>query len=80
MTVSHKDIKVLQRSPVFDKFVIGDAPSVNFEIMGHPYNKGYYLDDGIYPPWPVFLKICCGPKDKKYQRFAKGQRACRKDA
>jgi hypothetical protein len=47
--------------------------------MGHTYTKGYYLADGIYPEWPVFVKTNRNPTEEKYNRFAKEQEACRKD-
>jgi hypothetical protein len=54
-------------------------PTINYEIMGHPYNKVYYLADGFYPKWPVFVKTVCKPKKEKYGRFVKEHEACRKD-
>jgi hypothetical protein len=47
--------------------------------MGHTYTKGYYLANGIYPEWPVFVKTHRDPTEEKYGRFAKEQEACRKD-
>jgi hypothetical protein len=47
--------------------------------MGHTYTKGYYLADGIYPEWPIFVKTHCNLTEEKYGRFAKEQEACRKD-
>jgi hypothetical protein len=47
--------------------------------MGHTYTKGYYLADGIYPEWPVFMKTHRNPTEEKYSWFAKEQEACRKD-
>jgi hypothetical protein len=51
---------------------------VSYEIIGHTYTKDYYLADGIYPEWPVFVKTHHNPTEEKYNRFAKEQEACRK--
>jgi hypothetical protein len=51
----------------------------NYEINGYPYNKCYYLADGIYPDWSTFVKIICEPAEEKNRRFAKRQEACMKD-
>jgi hypothetical protein len=46
---------------MFQKFVEGNVPLVQFEINGHQYDKGYYLTDDIYPRWSTLVKIIANP-------------------
>jgi hypothetical protein len=80
MAGSHNDINVLKCSDVFQKFVEGNAPPVQFEINGHQYDKGYYLADGIYPRWSTFVKTISNhvPGGKKAW-FAQMREAARND-
>jgi hypothetical protein len=70
---------VLQRSPIFARLAKGNVPLVNYVIMGDPYNKGYYLADGIYLEWPIFVKTSHEPKEDNYKRFVKEHEVCRKN-
>jgi hypothetical protein len=53
---SLNDINILQRSHLLARLAKGDAPTCNYTINNHQYTQGYYLVDGIYPPWSVFYE------------------------
>ncbi|XP_047320429.1 uncharacterized protein LOC124924432 [Impatiens glandulifera] len=76
---SHNDINVLERSHVFSEITRGKGPSVNYSINGHDYNLGYYLADGIYPPWATFVKAITLPMNRKTKYFTTAQESFRKD-
>ncbi|XP_071680433.1 uncharacterized protein [Lolium perenne] len=76
---SNNDINVLNQSSLFTDVLMGEAPIVNFTVNGHEYNYGYYLADGIYPSWPVFMKGVTLPQSEKHRLFTAAQSAWRKD-
>ena len=76
---SNNDINVLNQSPLFNDVLRGEAPIVNFTVNGHEYNRGYYLADGIYPSWPVFMKGVTLPQSEEHRLFTRLQSAWRKD-
>ncbi|TVU11822.1 hypothetical protein EJB05_45428, partial [Eragrostis curvula] len=76
---SNNDINVLNRSPLFIDTLRGEAPKVQYTVNGKQYNTGYYLADGIYPEWAVFVKTIAGPQSEKDKLFARHQEGARKD-
>lgn len=62
---SHNDINVLDRSPLISELAAGRAPSVNYSVNGHQYTMGYYLADGIYPAWAMFVKTIPAPQGNR---------------
>uniref|UniRef100_A0A0D3DHL6 DDE Tnp4 domain-containing protein n=1 Tax=Brassica oleracea var. oleracea TaxID=109376 RepID=A0A0D3DHL6_BRAOL len=73
------DINVLDRSPVFDDIINGQAPQVTYYVSGREYNLAYYLTDGIYPKWATFIQSIPMPQGPKAVLFAQRQEAVRKD-
>ena len=76
---SNNDINVLQSSPIFNDECRGEGPQISFVANGTQYRRGYYLADGIYPRWPVFVKTLRQPAGARRQYFARKQEAARKD-
>ncbi len=76
---SNNDINVLDQSSLFTEVLQGRAPSVQFTVNGSEYNTGYYLADGIYPEWAVFVKSIIRPQADKAKLYAQRQESTRKD-
>ena len=57
----------------------GRAPDVAFTVNGNNYSMGYYLTDGIYPEWQIFVKSISAPQGEKQKYFAEKQEGERKD-
>ncbi|XP_038707215.1 uncharacterized protein LOC120002520 [Tripterygium wilfordii] len=76
---SHNDTNVLDRSFVFTKLAQGRSPPVHYYVNGRHYSMGYYLADGIYPSWAIFVKTIPMPKTNKARHFKTLQESCRKD-
>uniref|UniRef100_A0A0D3DJ22 Myb-like domain-containing protein n=1 Tax=Brassica oleracea var. oleracea TaxID=109376 RepID=A0A0D3DJ22_BRAOL len=73
------DITVLDRSPIFDDIINGQAPQVTYSVNGREYHMAYYLTDGIYPKWATFIQSITLPQGPKAVLFAQRQEAFRKD-
>ncbi|XP_022030755.1 uncharacterized protein LOC110931676 [Helianthus annuus] len=76
---SQNDINVLQQSPLFLSERNGTAPKCPFYVNNHLYKRGYYLTDGIYPTWSVFVKSFPYPHIVKEKKFKRQHEAVRKD-
>ncbi|KAJ0870022.1 putative harbinger transposase-derived protein [Helianthus annuus] len=76
---SQNDINVLQQSPLFLTQRNGTAPNCPFQVNDHLYKRRYYLTDGIYPNWPVFVKSFPYPHIPNEKKFKRQHEAARKD-
>jgi hypothetical protein len=76
---SNNDINVLNQSHLFIEQLRGEAPKVEYSINGRQYNLHYYLADGIYPKWPVFVRSIHEPQIDKHKLFSQKQRGQKKE-
>jgi hypothetical protein len=76
---AQNDINVVDQSDFFQNLVEGKAPEVHFIVNNKVYDMGYYLSDGIYPPWYVLMQSIPKPVGNKQCHFAKLQEAKRKE-
>ncbi|XP_066338381.1 uncharacterized protein [Miscanthus floridulus] len=76
---SNNDINVLNQSTVFINELKGQAPRVQYMVNGNQHNIGYFLADGIYPEWAVFVKSIRLPITEKEKKYAEEQEGARKD-
>nr|XP_043633619.1 uncharacterized protein LOC122604820 [Erigeron canadensis] len=75
---SNNGINVLNQSLLFNSFENGTAPVVPFTVNGTEYKYQYFLVDGIYPRYAMFVKTIPHPTNEKRIRFAKTREAARK--
>ncbi|KAI7944969.1 hypothetical protein MJO28_010664 [Puccinia striiformis f. sp. tritici] len=73
------DINILHRSHLFDRLLAGAEDHICYTINGREYNTGYYLADGIYPPWSTLVRSIKHPQDPASKHFAKLQELVQKD-
>ncbi|XP_010480931.1 PREDICTED: uncharacterized protein LOC104759737 [Camelina sativa] len=73
------DINVLDRSPVFDDILYGQAQQVTYYVNAREYNLTYYLTDGVYPKWLTFIQSIPLPQSPKASLFAEREESARKD-
>jgi hypothetical protein len=76
---SNNDINVLNQSSLFIDVIRGRTPEVLFTVNSREHHMRYYLIDGIYPSWPVFVKGVTVPPQEKHQFFSMKQVSVRKD-
>ena len=79
MPGSHNDINVLDTSPLFKNLLNGESLKCTYSINGHTYYQGYYLANGIYPNWALFVKKVSKPRRLDKKHFVKMQESHHKD-
>jgi hypothetical protein len=78
---SLNDINVLDKSSIVGSMLAGtlDLTCKEYEINGRVRDWMYFLADGIYPEWAIFVKTFSEPHDKPSKLFATRQEEVRKD-
>ena len=76
---SQNDLNVLGSSPLFYGAIYREEPTKKFTVNGNEYSRYYYLVDGIYPSWSVFIPGLSAPISEKAKYFTERQSAKRKD-
>jgi hypothetical protein len=79
VTGSNNDINVLNQCPLFIDVIRGRTPEVSFTVNDREHHIEYYLTDGIYPSWPVFVKGITVPQQEKHRFFSIKQASMGKD-
>ena len=62
---SQNDINVIDQSDLFQNLTEGQAPQVKFIVNNKVYDMGYFLSDGIYPPWYCLMQTIPKPQGNK---------------
>jgi hypothetical protein len=52
----NNDINLLNQSSLFIDVIRRRTPEVSFNVNDREHHMRYYLTDGIYHSWPVFMK------------------------
>lgn len=74
------DLNILETSNHFAKVLSGSFPPVSpkYRIDGNEFNWFYYLTDGIYPEWRIFIQSIQDSTNRKDKHFSSAQEAIRK--
>ena len=75
----NNDLNVLDRSPLIQKLVEGNANRVVFWVNGNWYDKYYLIAYSIYPMWSCFIQSFQDSEDQKESKFSGAQEFMRKD-
>lgn len=73
------DVNVLDPSNLFNKIRSGTyPPDIQYTIAGVKRDIPYWLLDGIYPKWPMFVQKFTKPVTRKEKLMSTAQEAARK--
>ena len=74
------DLNIMNSLPKMQRILAGEFPQrIPYTINVTARTLPYYLADGIYPSWPIFVKTAKGSNERKAECFSAHQEAVRKD-
>jgi hypothetical protein len=78
---TNNDINTLRLDGYIHRVLQGPLSSLSksFSVSGETFDRNYFLVDGIYPAWSIFVSSLSCPVTIGETRFAKRQESCRKD-
>jgi Plant transposon protein len=77
---SLNDLKILDMHSMIERIFRGEfPPRFTFIVNNVAFKTAYFLDDGIYPAWALFIKTIRNAMSPKDDRYASAQEAVRKD-
>jgi Plant transposon protein len=78
---SLNDLNVLDKSSIVYELLKGtlSIATTPYTINGKQRDWMYFLVDGIYPPWAIFVTTYSNPQDEKKKLFQQHQERVRKD-
>jgi hypothetical protein len=75
MPGDNNDLNILDCSSLCKQHQEGTALKVTFTVNNKNYDMVYYLIDGIYPDWALFMNTILEPSNVKQQHFSEQQEA-----
>ena len=77
---ANNDVNILHQSGLFNQIRVGKWPPVRptIDIAGKLVDWYYYLADGVYPRYLIFLQSVVDAKTKKEKLFGAHQEGARK--
>lgn len=73
------DFNVLDISPIFEEYLEGETPNVEYKVNSHEYKMDSYVTDGIYAACANLIKTISLPQGEKNKNYAKLHKAFRED-
>lgn len=79
MADDHKDINILNHSPVFDQLIQGKTLATNNSVNDHTYMMCYHLTNSTYPEYATLIRTVAHPTMPMKRLFGLKQEATHKN-